>query len=78
MIIIGKNYKGKIISVLNAKSEELANAYWHGANIIPHSTQIVDLDAINDNGTGVIPKFLRQRRHLPIIHSLTMVLRKLW
>ncbi len=39
MIYIGKNHDGKVISIISAKSQESANAYWQGKNCIPHSIQ---------------------------------------
>ncbi len=55
MIIIGYNPKGQPISILKAKSKELAIAYWHGAGILPHSTSTDEDFNIETNGTGVIP-----------------------
>lgn len=54
MIVIAYNYSDQPISIVAAKSVELAIAYWHGAGVFPHSTKTEnDFDYIN-NGTGVI------------------------
>ena len=55
MVCIAYNHKGQPISIVNAKSEELAMAYWHGAGVLPHSHKTdKDFDP-NINGTGVVP-----------------------
>lgn len=55
MIYIAKNYEGLIISIVNAKNRDLANAYWQGANIIPHSVSSLEEDytPIEEHLTGV-------------------------
>ncbi len=55
MIFIAKNYDGYTISIVNARSIELANAYWQGADIVPHSITCLekDFDNINTHITGV-------------------------
>ena len=59
MVVIGYDYKGTIISIVNAKSLELANAYWQGADIIPHSYRSLDDEShftpLNEHPTGVYP-----------------------
>lgn len=58
MIIIAYNHNGKIISIVNAKSKELALAYWQGTKGgIPHSTKILEEDFIplSEHPTGVMP-----------------------
>jgi hypothetical protein len=49
MIIIGRNYKGQIISIISVKSEELANAYWQGKDIHPHSSEVWDMNKVREN-----------------------------
>ena len=55
MIIIGYNYDGYVISIVNAKSEEFAYTYWQGQGTPIHSHVVLDVNAINDHLTGVIP-----------------------
>ena len=59
MVYFGYNHNGDIISILNAKSEELANAYWQGAGIqIHHSRNLDDQQTfmpLNESPTGVYP-----------------------
>lgn len=63
MIFIAYNYEGIPISVVNAKSKELAYAYWHGAGIIPHSHKSLDdFTPLEEHPTGVIP----------LIHTIQM------
>lgn len=57
MIYLAFNYEGYCISIVNAKSKELAVAYWQGANIIPHSIKSLEEDytPIEEHLTGVYP-----------------------
>lgn len=57
MIIIAYNHNGKVISIVNAKSEELTNAYWHGEGTIPHSIKVLEKDftPLEEHPIGVIP-----------------------
>lgn len=57
MIFIGYNYDNKPISIVNAKSKELAYAYWQGKDILPHSHKCLEEDftSLNDHPTGVFP-----------------------
>lgn len=57
MIIIGYNYEGKIIGIVNAENEKLANAFWHGRGVIPHSTKVVERDMmpLDEHPHGVYP-----------------------
>lgn len=59
MVIIARNYEGKTISIVNAKSKELAMAYWQGKDIYPHTTKCVDdpevYTPLNEHPTGVYP-----------------------
>ena len=47
------DHKNQVLSVLLARSRPLADAYWQGAGITPHSVQ--ELDLLQDHPTGVIP-----------------------
>lgn len=49
MIFIGYNYDGYPISIISAKSEESANAYWQGKDCLPHSTRQFDVSEDRDN-----------------------------
>lgn len=57
MIFIGYDYESRPISIVNAKTKELAYAYWQGAGIIPHSHKSIEEDFtdINTHITGVYP-----------------------
>jgi hypothetical protein len=57
MIFIAYNYEGAPISVVCAKNQDLANAYWQGAGIIPHSSKCLEKDftPIDEHITGVFP-----------------------
>lgn len=57
MVFIGFDYEGYPISIVNAKSIELAYAYWQGAGILPNSHKSLEEDYtnINDHATGVYP-----------------------
>ena len=56
MIFIAYNYENIPISIVNAKSIEIAHAYWHGANITVHSSKSLDdFIPLEENFTGVYP-----------------------
>ena len=57
MIFIGYNYDGFPISIVNAKNQELAYAYWQGLGLIPHSHKCLEKDftPIEEHMTGVYP-----------------------
>lgn len=57
MVYIGYNYEGKVVSIVNAKSKELAYAYWQGKSIIPHSHKCLEKDftSLDEHPTGVFP-----------------------
>lgn len=52
-IYVAKN-GGVIVSIVRAESEKLANAYWHGQGLFPHSVEVVP-ELPQDHPTGVIP-----------------------
>lgn len=49
MIFIGKNYDGKVISIISAQDERSANAYWQGKDIFPHSITRFDMNEEREN-----------------------------
>lgn len=55
MIYIGYNYEGLPISIVNAKSKELAYAYWQGKDVLPYSHKCLEEDftPLKDHLTGV-------------------------
>jgi hypothetical protein len=59
MILIAYNQKGYVISIVVTKSMDLANAYWQGAGIFPHSIKNVDdpnhFIPLSEHTTGVYP-----------------------
>lgn len=60
MTFIAYNHQGQIVSIVVAKSKELAMAYWQGSNIgIPASSKCVedenDFTPLSEHVTGVFP-----------------------
>ena len=57
MVFIGYDYNGSPISVVCAKSKELAYAYWQGKDILPHSHKCLEEDFthLDEHPTGVFP-----------------------
>lgn len=55
MVYIGYDYESIPISVVSAKSKELAVAYWQGKEILPHTIQCLEEDfaSLDDHPTGV-------------------------
>lgn len=47
------DYEGNTLSVVLARSRELAEAYWQGSDIYPHSVSKIEL--LPDHPTGVVP-----------------------
>jgi len=54
-IYVAKNYDGRVVSVVLAKSYELAQAYWQGQGLFPHSVDQWTEKALEDHPTGVLP-----------------------
>jgi len=54
-IYIAKNYDGYVESVVLARSYELAQAFWQGLGIYPHSIDIRNEVDLKDHITGVMP-----------------------
>jgi hypothetical protein len=54
---IAYNHNNYPISIVVAKNKDLANAYWHGANTVPHNFKCVEEDftKLEDHPTGVFP-----------------------
>jgi hypothetical protein len=55
MVYIAYNHNSEVISVVSAKSIELANAFWQGKGIVVYSHQCLETDFsnLNDHPTGV-------------------------
>lgn len=49
MILIAKNYKGEVISIISAESVKSANAYWQGKHITPHIVDQWDMEKVREN-----------------------------
>ncbi len=62
MIFIGKNHNGTVVSIISAKSKEIANAYWQGLNICPFQIEEFGTgkDIENERG-GYVTTLLRTR-----------------
>ena len=54
-IFIAKTYEGFVESIVLAKSQQLANVYWQGQNIYPHSVTEKTEEDLRDHPTGVLP-----------------------
>ena len=70
MIFIGYNYEGYTISIVNAKSRELADAYWQGAQIIPHTVKCLEKDfaSLDEHPTGVYPILRTKEQNLSSLY----------
>ncbi len=59
MVFIAYNHEGYITSIISAKSEELAKAWWHGAEVDVHTSKCLENPAnftpLDQHPTGVIP-----------------------
>jgi hypothetical protein len=57
MIFIARNGQGFIVSIIKAKSKELANAYWQGCGTDAFSIECLETDRIpfDEHPTGVMP-----------------------
>lgn len=57
MLFIGYNYNKIPISVISARSRELANAFWQGKGTVPHTVKCLEEDftPLSEHITGVIP-----------------------
>jgi len=59
MVFIAYDYEGTILSIVRAKNNDLAQAYWQGANIIAHSSSCLENDErfipLDEHPTGVYP-----------------------
>ena len=54
-IFIAKTYDGKVESVVLAKNYEVAQAYWQGKDIYPHSVNTFTEDNLKNHPAGVLP-----------------------
>ena len=55
MIFIAKNFDGKVMSVVLARSYEMAQAYWHGGKVYAHTVETRTEKDLEDHITGVLP-----------------------
>lgn len=68
MIYIAYNRDCQPVSIVNARSRDVAIAYWHGAKIIPDTIKSLDdFISIDVHPTGVIPLLTT---HLVQVRSL--------
>lgn len=49
MIFIARDYKSRVISIISAKNQDSANAYWQGKGINPHTEETFDLASDREN-----------------------------
>jgi len=55
VIFIAKNYDGKVMSVVLARSYEMAQAYWQGRKVYAHTVETRTEKDLEDHTTGVLP-----------------------
>ena len=59
MVFIAYNHDGYVVSIVNAKSEDLAKAYWQGAHVNYDSIRNLDdketFTPLSEHPTGVYP-----------------------
>lgn len=59
MVVIAYNHAGKVVSIVNAKSEELAKVFWHGQSLnYDHARSLDDSETfmpLSEHPTGVYP-----------------------
>lgn len=59
MIFIAYDHNSTIISIVRARTEDLAKAYWQGAGIVPHVSKNLDntddFISLDEHQTGVYP-----------------------
>ena len=63
-IFVAKNYDGYVESVVLAKSYELAQAFWQGQGIFPHSVDIRNESDLKDHLTGVLPIVKTEKKQI--------------
>lgn len=61
-IFIANNHDGYIESVVLAKTYELAQAFWQGLGIYPHSIDVKREEDLKDHITGVLPIVKTKRK----------------
>lgn len=54
-VFVAKRYDGKTLDVVLSATVELANAYWHGKDIIPHTVRSISDQDLAGHPTGVLP-----------------------
>jgi len=54
-IFIAKNFDGKVMSVVLARSYEMAQAYWHVKGIYAHTVDVKTEKDLENHPTGVLP-----------------------
>lgn len=64
-VFIAKNYDGKTESIVLAACEELAQAYWQGKDIYPHSITEFSEKSLEDHPTGVLPILATVKKNIP-------------
>jgi len=63
-IFIARDYDGTPIDVVLARNFELANAYWHGKGIFPHTHEEKNDSQLENHPTGVLPIVTTKDVHL--------------
>ncbi len=57
MVYIAYNYSGKVVSIVNARSLELAHAYWQGKGVMLNNVKTLedrgDFIPLDEHPTGV-------------------------
>ena len=67
-VYVAYNYKGIPIDVVFAMNDQLATAYWHGKDVIPHNMRQLSDANLKDHPTGVLPIVTTKTRNIPTTH----------
>jgi hypothetical protein len=75
MTFVCYNEKGIPVSVIAAKSDELAQAYWQGKGLTVWSSACLETDftPLDDTLTGVIPLVTTKERNLGDVFKPKMI-----
>lgn len=72
-VYVAKDYEGRSVGIVVAKSEELAYAYWQGQAIYPHSVSSYTSKDLKEHPTGVIP-LLKTRKESSISSGKSQII----
>lgn len=68
MVFIAYDHNGYVTSIVSAKSEELAKAWWHGAGVDVYTSKnlenVANFTPLDQHPTGVIPLLKTETKNL--------------